>query len=437
MEKSLVEIRGTVAPHAFVSKPMQCDSYSCTGFCITHESKKYILTNSHCVGNSLHIHSIDGDRYKTKIVFQCKLCDLALLESEICDKLIPLEFEYIIPDIGEFVHLYSVHNDNINKTSGTCRTIHVPKSPLNKKLSLFIDAQILAGDSGGPVLNNKGKIVGVIFYGHDEDEYSGYALAYPAIQNFFDRYVYFLESGKTFTTVNLLVRFQTLYHREQLQKYYGLKGTGVMITKSKIVNNDIFKKLEVNDILVKINDIVVKNNGMISCKHIYKTNDKNYNIPFTTYISYFIPGQKYTLTVLRNSQTITLDFVAEEAYFPRDIYSSDFSFNWCGMTFLPLSMELMYSLYEDGIINKAYVHLLDNMIENTDFGDKVKLVMLIVQHYYIALDVNEWVSFSIVKSVNNVLVKDAHHLKEILSNDITKLTFYNTANQLVIDPKKI
>lgn len=434
MENTLVEIRGAMPS----TKTVLCDSYTCSGFCVLHEGKKYILTNSHCIGNSLFIHSIDGNRYPTSVAFQCKLCDLALLESDFCEALTPIEIEYTLPNIGDPLNLYSVHNDNINRTSGVCRTINVPKSPLNRKLSLFIDAQILSGDSGGPVTNKSNKVIGVIFYGHEEDEYSGYALAYPAIKNFFDRYKYFLKSGKHFTTVNLLLRYQTLYNREQLQRYYGVKGSGVLVTKSKLVNNEAFDTIRVNDVILKINDKPVKNNGMISAHHLYSTSCKTYNVPFTTYISHFIPGEKFSVTVLRDRKEVELAFVAKEAYFPRDIYPVDPKFTWGGLSFWPLSMELIQTLYDDGVVSKEYIHMIDYMIENVDFGSRVKLVLVLVNQYYSALDVNDWVSCSVLKSVNDVRVKSVNHLKEILAaatDDVLKMDFYTTANQLVIDPK--
>ncbi|WP_242916396.1 S1C family serine protease [Pontibacter liquoris] len=138
-------------------------TFSGTGFAISSDG--YLVTNSHVVegGDSIYIENKSGLKYKVSEVYRDQIHDLSILKVEDpgftgFGKL-PYTFKTTESDLGEHVFTLGYPREDIvfgegslSSTSGfegdtTAYQISVPLNP---------------GNSGGPLLDDKGNLIGVI-----------------------------------------------------------------------------------------------------------------------------------------------------------------------------------------------------------------------------------------------------------------------------------
>ena len=156
-----------------------------TGFSINNQG--YIVTNYHVVENSTEIwvkglHSDFGKEYKAEIILSDKNNDLALLK--IIDEKIdsfetpPYSFKRILSDVGESVFalgypLRASMGDEIKLTNGIISS----KSGFQGDITSYqISVPVQPGNSGGPLLDSQGNIIGVISAKHLGAENASYAI---------------------------------------------------------------------------------------------------------------------------------------------------------------------------------------------------------------------------------------------------------------------
>jgi len=140
------------------------------------DSRGYILTNSHVVmdGNvdSIKVLLSDGDEVDGKLIWNDVGLDVAIIKVE-ADGLIPVEMgdsdEVMIGSyvaaIGNPLGLEFSGSITSGVVSGLNRTIQVSDGYGGPTISMQgliqVDAAINNGNSGGPLLNSKGQVIGV------------------------------------------------------------------------------------------------------------------------------------------------------------------------------------------------------------------------------------------------------------------------------------
>jgi S1-C subfamily serine protease len=158
-----------------------------TGFLI--DGKGYIVTNAHVLKGSAFANVINnnGDEYKAKIAFKDEAKDLAILKIDDADfkpfKSIPYSFKKSIVDLGEEIFTlgypknevvynigYLSSRNGFNGDSATCQ-IQMSANP---------------GNSGGPVLNKSGEIIGVISTREKQSEGVAFAVKVKNIYKIVD-----------------------------------------------------------------------------------------------------------------------------------------------------------------------------------------------------------------------------------------------------------
>ena len=248
MENTLVML-SSIHIHKNVLFPWQVNDYiygKCTGFCIEYNGEKFIMTNSHCVsGNKININSfLNSNEEIGFLEYESECFDLAIYKSEICDKLIGLSINNDLPNLGDDLYIYSVQSNNINIDVGIYRSLELIKYNLTKVLSIFIDGTVFPGDSGGPVTDKNGKLIGVIFLGNNTN-YLGWCVASPVITSFFMRYEYFKKTNNKLININFSIYTQHLNNQHNIKEYYNLdptKNKGVLVLGPKMCNNYLFKQ---------------------------------------------------------------------------------------------------------------------------------------------------------------------------------------------------
>ncbi len=153
-----------------------------TGFAINN---KYVVTNYHVVenANSISLTGINGSfgtKYTARIAATDKNNDLALLKlsGNITITNIPYSVKTTTSEVGEEVFvlgypLTATMGDEIKLTTGIISS----KSGFQGDISQYqISAPVQPGNSGGPLFDSKGNIIGIVSAKHAGAENVGYAI---------------------------------------------------------------------------------------------------------------------------------------------------------------------------------------------------------------------------------------------------------------------
>lgn len=167
------------------------ERWSGTGFAL---SNGYIATNYHVIedAKSINIQGLNGDftiSYNADVIASDKFNDLALLR--INDSrfkgfgTIPYSVKTAISEVGEDIYvlgypLTSTMGDEIKLTTG----IISAKTGFQGDVSLYqISAPIQPGNSGGPLFDSNGNVIGIVNAKHQGAENVGYAIKASYLRN--------------------------------------------------------------------------------------------------------------------------------------------------------------------------------------------------------------------------------------------------------------
>lgn len=166
-------------------------NWSGTGFAL---KDGYIVTNYHVIdgANTVTVQGIKGNfniSYNATVVGTDKINDLALLkmsDSSFSDfGSIPYTISNVTSEVGEEVFvlgypLTSTMGDEIKLTTGIISS----KTGFQGDVALYqISAPIQPGNSGGPLFDEKGNVIGVVSAKHAGAENVGYAIKSMYLRN--------------------------------------------------------------------------------------------------------------------------------------------------------------------------------------------------------------------------------------------------------------
>ena len=165
-------------------------SWSGTGFALT---SNYIVTNYHVIENakSITIQGINGNhvnKYGATVIATDKNNDLAILKVNgvnITSTNIPYSVKTTTSEVGEEVFvlgypLTATMGDEIKLTTGVVSS----KSGFQGDVSEYqISAPIQPGNSGGPLFDSKGNVIGIVSAKHVGAENVGYAIKASYLRN--------------------------------------------------------------------------------------------------------------------------------------------------------------------------------------------------------------------------------------------------------------
>lgn len=163
-----------------------------TGFFVS--SNGYIITNNHVVegARNIKVTKVNGDSYKkynAKVEVSDKQNDLAIIKitdpsfSPIGS--LPYTFKFMAANVGEdcFVlgyPLVSTMGTDIKLTNGVISS----RTGFNGSVSEYqMSAPVQPGNSGGPLFDKNGNIIGVVCAKHTGAENAGYAVKASYIRN--------------------------------------------------------------------------------------------------------------------------------------------------------------------------------------------------------------------------------------------------------------
>ena len=143
-----------------------------SGFIVAKNGKKYVITNAHVVESagveqgSLYIYSVSRKKYEVKVLGGDSFYDFAVLEF--VDKpgveISTIQFSTAVPRIGQKV--YAIGNSlgeyPYTVTDGIISAKNRVRGGTTGKFGfLQSTATIIWGNSGGPLINESGKVVGI------------------------------------------------------------------------------------------------------------------------------------------------------------------------------------------------------------------------------------------------------------------------------------
>lgn len=193
---------------AFYKEQSKNAASSGTGFLISNQG--YILTNYHVIENAKNGNiKITGlnDNYNTKVKATVEVTDkqndLAILKISTYPNLsVPYTFKFNTANVGEdcFVlgyPLISSMGKDIKLTNGIISS----KTGFDGNIAQYqISAPVQPGNSGGPLFDKDGNVIGIVQAKHKEAENAGYAIKSSYIRNL----VELLPITISFPTNNLL-----------------------------------------------------------------------------------------------------------------------------------------------------------------------------------------------------------------------------------------
>lgn len=133
-----------------------------TGFLI--DTKGFLVTNAHVLkGNGANVVDNEGNEYKTKIVHVDAAKDLAILKIDDADftafKTLPYSLKPSTSSLGQEIYTLGFPRNEIVYNQGYLSA----KTGFNNDTSSYqIQLDANPGNSGGPILNKEGEIIGIL-----------------------------------------------------------------------------------------------------------------------------------------------------------------------------------------------------------------------------------------------------------------------------------
>ncbi|WP_316828425.1 S1C family serine protease [Pedobacter miscanthi] len=158
-------------------KPSVQNSFGGTGFAIS--TNGYILTNLHIINgaDSLYVQNSKGESFKVKSVYTDPQNDIAILK--ISDKhfsnlsSIPYTIKRNMSSIGEIVYTLGYPKDDAVLGEGY---VSSKNGFIGDTTQYQVAISVNPGNSGGPVLDNNGNLVGIISGKPDQTEGAAFAI---------------------------------------------------------------------------------------------------------------------------------------------------------------------------------------------------------------------------------------------------------------------
>jgi serine protease Do len=157
--------------------PVNPAQFGGTGFALT--SNGYLCTNFHVIdkADSIYVQNSKGDSYKVKVVYQDPQYDIAILK--IVDKgfaplaNLPYKLKKFNSGMGEHVYTLGYPKDDAVLGEGYLSS---NTGFGGDSLSYQVDIRVNPGNSGGPLLDNQGNVIGVISAKESQVDGAAYAI---------------------------------------------------------------------------------------------------------------------------------------------------------------------------------------------------------------------------------------------------------------------
>ena len=279
-----------------------------SGFVYKNDDKKsYIITNHHVVadGDKFIITYEDGDEVEAKVIGSDKYADIAVLELPAKDDVDGVTIgKTETLRVGDTTFTVGAPLDNVYSwtvtrgiISGKERLVEVSLS--NSSTSDYVinvlqtDAAVNSGNSGGPLCNSNGEVIGVISAKIKSTGVEGMGFAIP-IESVVEKAEQFINGeDSSYPYIGITPLDVTSALRDMRYSPYIPEDitSGVIISGITNGSSAAQAKLQVGDIITKINDAKISNSAYLRYE-LYK-----YKFGDTIKITYVRNGKENTVSV--------------------------------------------------------------------------------------------------------------------------------------------
>jgi serine protease Do len=184
MRRELVKIQNSqnrlirnVNSNKAAKLPVDPAQFGGTGFALT--SNGYLCTNFHVIdkADSVYVQNSKGDSYKVKVVYQDPQYDIAILKivDPAFESLTNLPYKLKLNSTGMGEHVYTLGYPKDDAVLGE-GYLSSNTGAGGDTLSYQVDIRVNPGNSGGPLLDNQGNVIGVISAKETQIDGAAYAI---------------------------------------------------------------------------------------------------------------------------------------------------------------------------------------------------------------------------------------------------------------------
>lgn len=244
--------------------PAYSSTWKGSAFCVEWGGRLLFCTNHHVIHNAtkiklLHPHSSD---IELTVVASAPGHDVALLAAKSKINFIEAikvgRSDELVPGEEVFCVGYPGVTEAIQSSKGTISSRELSK---DKYPYISIDAVANPGNSGGPILNNRHEVVGILSAGLHSGFFqkSGIQLFVPIDETFMVLQAAIQNENGLFRSPSLDCNYMTL--NDSLIKHFKCPP-GLLITRI-FKNTIIAKKVQVDDVITAINGSNIDSKGMV------------------------------------------------------------------------------------------------------------------------------------------------------------------------------
>lgn len=443
-EKSVVKIECNSKNFSYKSPWRAATQATCSGsgFILNYQDHTFIISNAHVVSDFSHLSIRLADEstwYPATVELIDHDCDLSILSVssiEFMSRIIPLELGELIGIRKKLTVLgFPIGGTELFVAEGTVSRIEVDTycwSGLDL-LQIQVTAAINAGNSGGPVLGEHNKVIGVAFQGVRGYEGLGYIIPSPILKHFLDDYLRSKFSRQPYQGFpDLNFNYQKL-QSEEYRKALKLDTSEIGVRINHIAplcsSFDIFK---IDDILIELDGHAVKFDGTVKTE-FHKRVHLNYlisskHIGDTIDAKVIRNGEVVNLMVPLRYRTNTTALIDNIEHDKPPTY-----FIFCATVFVPVNADIMD---DDELGND-----LDEDIEGRDNKYKKfpgQELVMIKEMFECKYTTHQTIcAGDLVARVNGEKVKNLRHLIHLIENSTGEYVMLTTNTKLTCALKRI
>ena len=374
-----------------------------------------ILTGAHVIQGATFIQVqklTSPDKVIAEVTSVCHDADLALLSVKDEVFLSDLEPASIgeLPELKDRVEVvgFPTGGEQVSITNGVVSRIEVNyySQSLRSLLCATIDAAVNPGNSGGPVFNTQGEVVGIAFQKNTHAENSGQMIPTPVINSFLKSA---RQGEKQVHIPSLGVITQTL-ENPVLKRHYKVPddASGVLVT-SVTYQSSVWGILEPGDIVHQIGDYRVSSMGTISYRDRYRTK-------ISAILSEHSEGDILRLIRRRDGEVseVKVTLKRHTELVPQGEGATNAYYVYGGLVFQPLTRKYLQTWKSIHHTPPTLRYYSTQKIKTEDFLQPIVISQVLSDEVNVGY---EDFYYQLVKEVNGTPVKDLNHLAELLEKE--------------------